>query len=115
MLTDEYRYKILKIIEAKPDISQRNLALKLGISLGKVNFCLKALIDVGLLKVVNFKNNKNKLSYMYLITPTAVEQKTAITMRFLKHKIHEYETLKAEIAELRLENIYETNVEKAYD
>lgn len=103
MLTDEYRYKILKIVEAKPEISQRGLARELGVSLGKVNFCLKALIDVGLLKVANFKNIKNKLAYMYLLTPSAVEQKTAITMRFLKHKIHEYETLQAEIAELRLE------------
>ena len=113
MLTDEYRYKILKIVEAKPEISQRDLARELGVSLGKVNFCLKALIDVGLLKVTNFKNNNNKLAYMYLLTPSAVEQKTAITMRFLKHKVQEYETLKNEIAELKLEANNPIGIEKA--
>ena len=103
MLTDEYRYKILKILEANPEISQRDLARKLDISLGKVNFCLKALIDVGLLKVTNFKNNKNKLAYMYLLTPNAVEQKAAITMRFLKQKNKEFKMLKIEIHKLRLD------------
>lgn len=64
MLTDEYRYKILKLVEANPEISQRELAKNLGISLGKTNFCLKALIEVGLIKVTNFRNNANKLAYM---------------------------------------------------
>lgn len=103
MLTDEYRYKILKLVESNPSISQRELAQQLGISLGKVNFCLKALIDVGLLKATNFRNNKNKLAYMYILTPTGVEEKAMITVRFLKHKIHEYTALQAEIEELRKE------------
>lgn len=82
MLTDEYRYKILKILEANPEISQRDLARELGVSLGRVNFCLKALIQVGLLKVTNFRNSSNKLAYMYLLTPTGIKEKSAITERF---------------------------------
>jgi len=101
MLTDEYRYKILKLVEANPEISQRDLARELGISLGKTNFCLKALIEVGLLKASNFKNNKNKLAYMYLLTPKGIEEKANITLRFLEYKIQEYKTLRSEIEELR--------------
>lgn len=101
MLTDEYRYKILKLVESNPSISQRELAQQLGISLGKVNFCLKALIEKGLLKATNFRNNKNKKAYMYLLTPRGIEEKASITMRFLKYKIQEYENLQTEIEELR--------------
>ena len=100
MLTDEYRYKILKLVETKPEISQRELAAELGISLGKANFCLKALMDRGLLKASNFRNSKNKLAYMYLLTPSGIEEKASITVRFLKHKMQEFETLQLEIAEL---------------
>jgi EPS-associated MarR family transcriptional regulator len=103
MLTDEYRYKILKLVESNPSISQRELAQQLGISLGKVNFCLKALIDKGLLKATNFRNSKNKLAYMYLLTPRGIEEKASITLRFLKYKIQEHQTLQAEIEELRRE------------
>lgn len=103
MLTDEYRYKILKLIEVSPEISQRELAAKLGISLGKANFCLKALIDVGLIKANNFRNSKSKLAYMYLLTPNGVEEKSKITIRFLKAKMQEYQLLKAEINLLMLE------------
>ena len=103
VLTDEYRYKILKLVEANPEVSQRELARELGISLGKANYCLKALIDVGLVKAHNFRNNKNKLAYMYLLTPTGIEEKASITMRFLKHKIQEREALLQEIEELRRE------------
>lgn len=101
MLTDEYRYKILKLVEANPEISQRELARQLGISLGKVNFCLKALIEKGLLKATNFRNNKNKLAYMYLLTPSGLEEKASTTMRFLKYKLQEHEMLQREIEELR--------------
>jgi len=102
-LTDEHRYKILKLIESNPSISQRELAQHLDISLGKVNFCLKALIGIGLLKATNFRNNKNKLAYMYLLTPRGIEEKANITVRFLKYKIAELETLKLEIESLRKE------------
>jgi len=103
MLTDEYRYKILKLVEEKPEISQRELAESLGISLGKVNYCLKALIAVGILKASNFRNSKNKLAYMYLLTPTGIEEKAKITSRFLKKKLQEYQILQQEIAELTAE------------
>jgi EPS-associated MarR family transcriptional regulator len=101
MLTDEYRYKILKILETNPEISQRDLARELGVSLGRVNFCLKALIQVGLLKASNFRNSQNKLAYMYLLTPTGIEEKSAITARFLKIKLQEHAKLQTEIEELR--------------
>ncbi|MES2547555.1 MAG: MarR family EPS-associated transcriptional regulator [Pseudomonadota bacterium] len=101
MLTDEYRYKILKILEANPEISQRDLARQLGISLGRVNFCLKALIEKGLLKASNFRNSQNKLAYMYFLTPQGLEEKSVITARFLKAKLQEYVKLQAEIEELR--------------
>lgn len=103
MLTDEYRYKILKLVEVRPEISQRELASELGISLGKTNFCLKALIKIGLLKATNFRNSKNKLAYMYLLTPAGIEEKAKITIRFLANKMHEYEILKKEISSLKQE------------
>lgn len=101
MLTDEYRYKILKLVESNPELSQRELAKALGVSLGKANFCLKALIDVGMVKATNFRNSKNKLAYMYLLTPSGIEAKAAITMRFLKRKVEEHNALLQEIEVLR--------------
>ncbi len=103
MLTDEYRYKILKLVELQPEISQRELAKTLGISLGKTNYCLKALVEKGLLKVSNFRNSQNKLAYMYLLTPSGLEAKSSITLSFLKAKMQEYESLQAEIALLMQE------------
>jgi EPS-associated MarR family transcriptional regulator len=103
VLTDEYRYKILKILETNPEISQRDLARELDISLGRANFCLKALIEKGLLKATNFRNSSNKLAYMYLLTPSGIEEKSLITARFLKIKMQEYANLEAEIQELRRE------------
>jgi EPS-associated MarR family transcriptional regulator len=105
MLTDEYRYKILKTLEANPEISQRDLARALDISLGRVNFCLKALIQKGLLKATNFKNSHNKLAYMYLLTPSGIEEKSAMTAEFLKIKMQEYADLEEEIDQLRREAI----------
>ena len=101
MLTDEYRYKIFKLIEANPEISQRELARELDISLGKTNFCLKALMEKGLLKASNFRNSKNKMGYLYKLTPKGIEEKTAVTVRFLKRKMQEYESLKSEIEQIR--------------
>ena len=103
MLTDEYRYKILKLVSANPEISQRELSQRLGISLGRVNYCIKALMERGLVKATNFRNNKNKLAYMYLLTPRGLEEKATITLRFLKFKTQEYEQLQTEIEELRQE------------
>ena len=103
MLTDEYRSKILRMLAEEPEISQRDLARETGTSLGKVNFCLNALIDKGLVKVRNFRNNRNKLSYAYLLTPRGIEDKAAITVQFLRRKMDEYEALKREIEQLQLE------------
>jgi EPS-associated MarR family transcriptional regulator len=108
MLTDEYRYKIFKLVEANPEISQRQLARELGISLGKANYCLKALMEKGLLKVANFRNSKNKVAYVYKLTPKGIEEKANVTVRFLKQKMTEYESLKAEIEFLRQEAQYPT-------
>ncbi len=105
MLTDEYRYKILKIVESNPAVSQRQLARELGISLGKTNYCLKALVEKGLLKASNFRNSKNKLAYAYKLTPKGIEEKASVTMRFLKKKMQEYEKLQQEIDELRKESV----------
>ncbi|WP_421856377.1 MarR family EPS-associated transcriptional regulator [Marinomonas sp.] len=101
MLTDEYLYKILKELQQDPDLSQRELAKRLGISLGKANFCLKALIEKGLVKADNFKNNANKVSYLYLLTPKGLEEKITLTHRFLQRKLSEYAELEKEIAILK--------------
>lgn len=103
MLTDEYRYRILKLLEADPQASQRRIADELGISLGRVNYCLKALIQKGLLKVNNFRNNANKRTYLYLLTPRGIEEKATVTVRFLRVKLDEYENLKRELDELQRE------------
>lgn len=103
MLTEELRYKLLKLLEPNPSLSQREVARELGISLGKVNYCLKALIDRGLIKAANFKNSKSKSAYMYLLTPRGIEEKTRVTGRFLQAKMREYEALRAEIEQLRRE------------
>lgn len=103
MFDDTTSYSLLKTLEENPGLSQRDLARRLGISLGKVNFCLKALIEKGCLKVANFRNNENKLAYAYLLTPNGVEQKTRMTVEFLQIKTREYERLRMEIEELKCE------------
>jgi EPS-associated MarR family transcriptional regulator len=101
MLTDEYRYRILKLLEADPQASQRKLADQLGVSLGRVNFCLKALIERGLIKANNFRNSSNKRAYFYLLTPSGMEEKARVTARFLRRKLEEYDALKRELEELQ--------------
>jgi EPS-associated MarR family transcriptional regulator len=103
VLTDEYRCKILRILEEDPDISQRELAHVLGISLGRANFCLQALIEKGWIKVNNFKNSNNKKAYMYLLTRRGVAEKARVTSRFLERKVAEYEALRREIEQLQRE------------
>lgn len=99
VLTDEVRYRILKLLEANPALSQREVARELGISLGSANYCLQALIRKGWIKVENFKNSRNKAAYMYLLTPRGVEAKAVLAMQFLRIKQREYETLRLEIEE----------------
>ena len=103
MLTDEYRYRILKLLEADPHASQRRIAEELGISLGRVNFCLQALIEKGLIKVDNFRSNSNKRAYLYYLTRKGFDEKTKVTLRFFKRKLTEYEDLKRELEELKFE------------
>ncbi|MDZ7662782.1 MarR family EPS-associated transcriptional regulator [Thiohalophilus sp.] len=103
MLTDETRYKLLKLLEQNPGINQRELASELGISLGKTNYCLKALIDKGWVKAGNFRQNPRKMHYAYLLTPRGLEEKARVTLRFLKRKQEEYEQLVDELEELREE------------
>lgn len=103
MLSDEYRSKILRLLESDPQISQRDLARALGISLGKVNYCLQALVDTGLVKANNFKNSQNKRAYMYLLTSRGLAEKSRATARFLKYKMIEYENLQQEIENLKRE------------
>jgi len=101
MLSDEYRYKILKRLESEPETSQRELAKELGISLGKMNYCLKSLIEKGWVKANNFRNNQNKKAYAYLLTPRGIEEKTRATAHFLRCKVAEHEVLANEIEQLR--------------
>jgi EPS-associated MarR family transcriptional regulator len=99
----EIHLKVLRHLEGHPDVTQRELARHLGVSLGKANYCLKALIDRGLIKANNFKNSNNKAAYAYLLTPRGIEEKTQITIRFFRQKMLEYEQLKHEIEELERE------------
>lgn len=103
MLTDEYRSKILRLLAEQPEISQRKLARELGVSLGRVNFCLKALVERGLVKANNFKNSNNKKAYMYFLTRRGITEKARATSRFLDRKVAEYEALQREIELLRRE------------
>ncbi|OFE11742.1 MarR family EPS-associated transcriptional regulator [Pseudohongiella acticola] len=103
MLTDDARYRILKALQAKPDISQRELARELGVSLGKVNYCLQALIEKGMIKAKNFGKSSQKQRYLYVLTPSGMEDKARTTSQFLKRKIAEYDALKLEIEEIQKE------------
>lgn len=102
-LTENTHFKVLRLLEANPQLNQRDLAQALGVSLGKTNYCLRALLDKGMLKMQNFQSNKRKLAYAYLLTPAGIAQKAALTSQFLKRKIEEYELLKAEIESLQQE------------
>ncbi len=95
--------KLLKLLEENPSLSQRQLADRLGISLGKTNYCLKALKNKGLVKWGNFSNNPHKLQYMHLLTPKGIRQKLSLTIHFLERKQAEYELLRLEIASLKAE------------
>src|SRR5512135_3139633 len=100
---DDTHLRLLRLLEASPELSQRDLARELGTSLGKTNYCLNALIGKGLVKVRNFRNSQNKLGYAYLLTPRGIESKATIAVQFLKRKMAEFETLKAEIKQLQRE------------
>lgn len=102
-LTEDLHFRVLKLLEETPDLSQRELAGRLGVSNGKLHYCMRALIDKGLVKLGNFANSKHHLGYAYLLTPAGMAQKASMTGRFLKRKMAEYEALKHEIALLQAE------------
>lgn len=99
----EIHLKVLRHLEDNPNVTQRQLAEALGVSLGKTNYCLKALIQKGFIKASNFKNSDKKRAYLYVLTPRGIEAKAKISMHFLKRKIAEYEVLRAEIDQLQNE------------
>lgn len=99
-LTEETHYRILKLLQEQPEITQRQLARELGVSLGKANYCLQALVEKGLIKASNFKRNPQKSRYTYLLTPQGFEEKTRVVLSLLKRKAQEYEALKRELRQL---------------
>ena len=101
MFPNAHHFQLLKLIEANPSIQQREMAKEMGVSLGKANYCLQALVQKGLVKMDNFRRNDNKLAYSYLLTPGGIEEKARLTVRFLKYKIAEYESIRNEIEELQ--------------
>jgi EPS-associated MarR family transcriptional regulator len=112
-LHEETHLKVLRLLEANPQMNQRDLALALGVSLGKTNFCLKALLDKGLLKMQNFQGSKRKLAYAYLLTPAGIVAKTSLTSRFLKRKMEEYKLLQIEIELLQQEAVAKSTRDRA--
>tara|TARA_A100001011_G_scaffold397088_1_gene497011 strand:- start:83 stop:388 length:306 start_codon:yes stop_codon:yes gene_type:complete len=97
MLNDNDQFQVLRKIQKKPTSTQRELAKDLGISLGKLNYCIKALKNKGLIKINNFRNNPNKSNYLYILTPKGVSTKMYLTINFMKKKMKEYDELKREL------------------
>jgi EPS-associated MarR family transcriptional regulator len=104
MNSQDIRLDLLRKLESNPHFTQRELSREVGVSLGKVNYCMKKLTEKGLIKITNFTHNPNKLSYAYLLTSRGIEEKSRLTFSFLKRKIVEYEILKKEINTLQLES-----------
>tara|TARA_B110000967_G_C18818917_1_gene527600 strand:+ start:630 stop:1013 length:384 start_codon:yes stop_codon:yes gene_type:complete len=100
-LNSDIHFKLLDILEKNPDLSQRFLSRELGISLGGINYCIKALIEKGQVKAQNFKTNSNKIGYVYLLTPQGIAEKIRMTKNFLRKRINEYEMLQTEIERLK--------------
>ena len=102
-MNDETHYRLLKLLEANPEISQRELADAMGVSLGKINYCLRAVIERGWIKAKNFTKSQNKRAYAYYLTPKGVTEKAKVTVRFLKLKLDEYQDLNIQIEQLKKE------------
>jgi EPS-associated MarR family transcriptional regulator len=102
-VSSELQFRVLRLLESNPHLTQRELSKYLGVSLGGINYCLNALVVKGSVKIQNFKNSKNKWVYAYLLTPEGLAEKTALTGSFLRRKMQEYEGLKAEIESLKFE------------
>jgi EPS-associated MarR family transcriptional regulator len=102
-MSSELQFRVLRLLESNPHLTQRELSKSLGVSLGGVNYCLNALVAKGSVKMQNFKNNRNKSVYAYLLTPQGLAEKAVLTGAFLKRKVQEYQTLKEEIEALSRE------------
>ena len=103
-IQEDTHFRIMRILQENPDLTQRELAEKLGMSVGGLNYCLNALIDKGLVKMQNFAGSKNKFGYVYVITPSGLAERAKLTQRFLQRKLGEFEALKAEIESLKQES-----------
>ena len=103
MIEDDLRLRVLRLLSEDPDLSQRELAQRLGLSLGKTNYCVRALIEKGWVKVGNFAHSRHKFSYAYVLTPAGLRAKARVTLAFLRRKQAEFLALEQEIAELRRE------------
>ena len=97
------QFKLMRLLEANPEMTQRRVAQELGISLGKVNYCLRALMLKGWIKAANFKNSRRKAAYIYLLTPQGIKEKGSLTVQFLRIKTREFESLREEIKQMRRE------------
>ena len=102
-LQEDTNFRVLRILQDSPDVTQREIAQLLGVSTSGLNYCLNALVDKGWVKVLNFRESKNKFGYVYLLTPSGIAEKTALTGRFLQRKLLEYEAMRAEIESLSSE------------
>lgn len=103
-LQEDTAFRVMRLLDQTPDLTQRELAQQLGLSLGGLNYCLKALMEKGWVKVQNFSHSKNKFGYMYLLTPAGIARKAELTGRFLQRKMAEYDALRLEIEALKLES-----------
>ena len=109
MNKQDIQLDLLRRLESNPEYTQRELSQEMGVSLGKINYCMRKLTEKGLIKLTNFTHNPNKMGYAYLLTPSGIEARSRLTFSFLKRKIIEYEILKKEINELKLESEEMTN------
>jgi EPS-associated MarR family transcriptional regulator len=104
-LQEDTYFRVMRLLQENPDLTQRELAQRLGVSVGGLNYCLKALMEKGLVKMQNFQQSKNKFGYVYVLTPRGIAEKAALTNRFIKRKLEEYEALKAEIEALKKDKV----------
>lgn len=114
LLQLEAHLKVLRLLENNPELSQREMAEALGVSVGKANYCVRALLDKGLIKMKNFRNSRNKLAYAYLLTPAGFTAKADLSARFLKVKMAEYEALQREISLLRKDSVLVKDSERRF-
>jgi EPS-associated MarR family transcriptional regulator len=111
-IQEDTHFRIMRILQENPDLTQRELAEKLGMSVGGLNYCLNALIDKGLVKMQNFSQSKNKFGYVYLLTPWGISEKITLTSKFLERKQAEYEALKAEIESLKAQSDFSETAQR---